>query len=429
MSSADTLLTPAQLAFLGQLQRLAIHYFLENQGPSGLVLDRQHNRAPLQPHGWYSTSATGMGLIAFALAAAPPYQLLTRTEAVRRVRVALETARDRLPNDHGMMPHFVDSITGAACGFDVVSTVDSSWLLAGGLWAAAFLQDTGLEALAGRLYERVDFHYWTAPEAPAARGLLRHGKGADGQFLLASWDRLNGETVFMYVLGAGAREGWALAPAVWSALRPFYGTVAGLRFNNADLGLYAFEYGLDLLDWQHWQAPGPVDLVAEARVATRANRLFCREAATRFRTYQLFWGLSDGDGPGDTPMHDDYRPYSPTDPLDGTAHLTATLAAVAWDPPAALENLERADHDGPPGLRGRYGFSNVNLDRHWVGRDRVGIDSGSVVIALDNYLHADRVRRVYQAIPYVRRGLERLGFVRRDPTADLDHPPTSEDPL
>ncbi|HZY88971.1 MAG TPA: glucoamylase family protein [Gemmataceae bacterium] len=403
--------TAFQREFLLGLQRQLLRYFLDNQAAGGLVLDRQANHEAPRPHGWCSTAATGMGLIALGLAAAAPYRLLTPAEAAGRVRACLEAALGRLAHDRGMMAHFLDADTDAVWGCDVVSTIDSSWLIAGALWAAAFLRDGELEALAGRLYDRVDWCYWTAPEAPGACGLLRHGKGRDGQYLLGCWDRLNGETVFMYVLGAGAAEGRALGPASWAALRPFYGTVAGLRFNNADLGLFAFEYGLDLLDTWAWRPPGEVDLAADAVLATEANRNFCRQAADAFATYRRFWGLSDGDGPG-PPGTDAYRPYSPALPLDGTAHLSAATAAVAHDLPAVWENLQEAERDRALGARGRYGFSNVNLDRHWVSRDVVGIDAGAAVLALDNYLHHGRVRAVFHGLPCVGTALARLGFTR-----------------
>jgi hypothetical protein len=398
------------------LQLQALRYFLDNQVPGGLVLDRQANHRPSRTSGWCSTAGTGMGLVALALATADPYRLLEPAEAVRRIQVALETALDRLPHDHGMMPHFLDAATGEARGYDAISTVDSSWLVAGGLWAAAFLRDAALEDLAGRLYDRVDWLYWTAP-ALDPRGLVRHGKGSDGRFLPSSWDRLNGETVFLYVLGAGAAPDRALPPKSWTALRPFYGTVAGLRFNNADLGLYVFEYGLDLLDFRRWRHPGGVDLAAEARLATRANYLFCREQGQTFLTYRRFWGLSDGDGPGDLSGTDAYRTYGPGYPVDGTAHLMATLPAVANAPAEVLDNLMQADRDPALGARGRYGFSNVNLDRHWVGQDVLGIDTGAAVLALDNYLMEDRVRRVFHGLPCVFRGLQRLGFTPAEPGA------------
>jgi hypothetical protein len=414
---------PTDRRFLAQLQRQALEYFLDNQAANGLILDRQHNFGPLRLPGLCSTAATGMGFIALALASAPPYRLHTAAEAGRRIRAGVETALERLPAEEGILPHFIDARSGAVFGADVLSTVDSAWLFAGALWAAAFLGDAALEDLAARLYDRVHWHYWTAPETPGYDGLLRHGKGRDGRFLSCTWDRLNGETAFLYVLAAGAADGRALAADTWAALRPCYGTVAGLRFNNADLGLFVFQYGLDLLDLRRWQAPGDVNLQAEAAVATEANRRACRDLASVFATYRRYWGLSAGDGPG-SPELDHYRCYSPAGPVDGTAHVTATLASVAHAPASVLENLYAADNETALALRGRYGFSNVNLDRGWVGRDMVGIDAGAAVLALDNFLMEGRVRAVFGELACVRRGLQRLGFTpveatQPDHTADL----------
>jgi hypothetical protein len=274
-----------------------------------------------------------------------------------------------------------------------------------------------LEALAGRLYERIDWHYWTAPESPGADELLRHGKDRHGRFLAGRWDRLNGETVFMYVLAAGAADGRAVGPGCWSALQPCYGSVAGLRFNNADLGLFVFQYGLDLLDLRTWRAPGPVDLIAEARLATLANYRACCARADAFATYNRYWGLSAGDGPGEPPEWDTYRAYAPSGPIDGTAHLTATLASVAHAPDLVLENLRHALHDPHLTALGRYGFSPINVDHCWLGRDMVGIDAGAAVLALDNYLGNDRVRAVFQDLPCVRRGMRQLGFHSAAPPA------------
>ncbi len=402
-------LSPGEYGLLLRAQRQALQYFVDNQAPNGLILDRQSNHGPRRLHGLCSTAATGMGFIALALASMPPYRVLSPSLAVQRIRTGLRAALERLPHDHGVVPHFVHSATGAVHGSDPCSTVETAWLAAGALWAAAFLQDRGLEVLASRLYERIDWHWWTAPKESDGRGLLRHGKGRDGRFLACSWDRLNGETVFMYVLGAGAAEGKTLAPRCRQALQPFYGTVAGLRFHSADLGLFVFQYGLDLLDLRRWRAADGPDLMAEAQLATVANERTCRAAADRFATYRRYWGLSAGDGPGHPPAPDTYRCYAPAEPLDGTAHIMAALAGTVHHPEAALENLRQAQRDE---LRpvGRYGASNINVDRHWVSRDVVGIAAGAAVLALDNYLMGDRVRAVFHGLPCVQRGLERLGF-------------------
>src|SRR5581483_7779613 len=82
--------TRADRDFLLHLQRLALTYFLDNQTTLGLILDRQSNHGPPRPQGICSTAATGMGFIALALASATPYRLLTRAEAVQRIRTGLQ---------------------------------------------------------------------------------------------------------------------------------------------------------------------------------------------------------------------------------------------------------------------------------------------------------------------------------------------------
>ncbi len=410
-------LPPTERAFLLYLQGLALRYFLENQAPDGLVLDRQRNFGPREPEGWRSIAATGMGLIALALASAEPFRLLTRDCAIQRVRRALLTALERLPQHEGVLPHFTDR-DGNAVGSDRCSTVDSAWLFAGALWAAAFLNDGKLQELAEQLYARVDWGFWTAPPSSGHAGLLSHGLDREGSFLPCAWDRLNGETVFLYVLAAGAEGKRAWPTEGWPRLRPFYGKVGGLPFHSADLGLFVFQYGLDLLDLETWHEPGGLGLAAEAGLAAQANYGFCRAAASRFATYERYWGLSAGDGPGGAPDADTYRCYAPGQPLDGTAHLTATLASVAHRPALVLENLLGARHDRRVSALGRYGFSAINLDRGWAGRDMVGIDAGAAVLALDNFLHVHRVREEFHSLACVRQGLTRIGF-RRAPASPV----------
>ena len=213
--------------FLRLLQGRALGYFLDNQGPDGLVQDRQSNHGPTRQAGPLSISATGMGLIAVALASAAPYRLITKREAIGRVRAALKTGLERLPVDHGIFPHFVDRETLRPLGEDAFSTVDTSWFLAGASWSAAFLGDPNLVNLADRIYNRVDWRYWSVASDSSHPWLIRHGKGPTGRFLPCCWDRVNGETLMMYVLAAGADddralpgESWKFAPAIlWRGCR------------------------------------------------------------------------------------------------------------------------------------------------------------------------------------------------------------------
>src|SRR5713226_4130751 len=157
-------LSPLDRGFLFRLQRQALQYFVDNQAANGLMLDRQSNHGPRRSHGLCSTSATGMGFMALALASAPPYRLLSAQAAAERIQAGLRAFFECLPHDRGVVPHFTDSASNAVQGADCFSTVETSWLLVGALWSAAFLRHKELETLSARLYERVDWHYWTAPE-------------------------------------------------------------------------------------------------------------------------------------------------------------------------------------------------------------------------------------------------------------------------
>src|SRR6185437_2483475 len=75
-----------------RLQCQALQYFLDNQTPAGLILDRQRNHGPPRSRGPCSLAATGMGWIALALASQEPYRLLTPSDAIVRIREGLETA-------------------------------------------------------------------------------------------------------------------------------------------------------------------------------------------------------------------------------------------------------------------------------------------------------------------------------------------------
>jgi hypothetical protein len=393
--------SPQERVILLRLQEGFLRYFLDNQSAHGLVLDRQANFGCRRSAELCSTAATGMGFIVLALASDEPYHLLSRSKAILRIYSGLETALVKLPHTHGILPHFVHSDTLAVAGADARSTVDTSWLVAGGLWAAEFLRDGRLMHLAERLCDRIDWRWWTVPG-----GQIGHGADGRGRMLPYCWDRLNGETVALYVLAAGAHEERCWSAGNWNRFDRFISQTGGLHFGSADLGLFVFQYGLDLLDLATEPLPGS-DLVVDAALATEANVRVCRGAADRFRTYQRFWGLSAGDGPASGSDGYVYRTYSPARELDGTAHVTATIASLAHCPSRVWENICQADSDSPR-MRGRYGFGNVNLDCDWVARDMVGIDAGAAALALDNCLNSSRIRRVFHHLPVVRRGLDCL---------------------
>jgi hypothetical protein len=407
-SSVTTTLKSEQKKQLSVLEDQGIKYFLDNQIDGGLMFDRQTNFGK-STSSWCSLSATGMGLIAVALASGPNHHMITREDAIARVRKALLAAK-ALPAIHGMMPHFFDPVTLKWQSNDQVSTIDSSWLIAGGLWAAEYLKDDGLKELANELYDRVDWPYWANTDTTSGAPVLCMGMDEKGDHWKGLWDRINSEAAFMYVLAIGARE-HALAPTAWAALKPYNKKVAGEELAGGDLGLFTFQYSNELMDLKAYKG-NKIDLYAEAVKGAKANHDACKENAGKYKTYDHFWGLSAGDGPPDKEgQGDPYRAYAPEAYVDGTAHVMATLASIDVAPHLVLDNIKEAEALKSPQMHGRYGYSNINLDKNWVSRDVVGIDVGVAVMALENILDKNEVRKVWEELPSSKRAAERLAVV------------------
>lgn len=395
------------------LHQQALQYFIDNQLPNGFILDRQRNHNKRTYKGLISTSATGMGLMALALASNKDHGLLTRTAACKRVERALK-ATLALHDQKGMVAHFLDADTLATVGSDAISTIDASWLFAGGLWAAEYLEDDNLRDLANQLYQRIDWHYWSveAKDLPGKR-FLSHGADAKGNFLQGIWDRHNAETAFMYVLALGADSEKALPSSSLTSLGLFYDKVYDMPCVSGDLGLFVFQYSRELLDLDLITGPGGIDLSHEWEKPVLANYAASHQYQSQFKTFLRFWGISAGDGPPDEPgQNDTYKAYAPHGIVDGTAHVMATVASIGVWPQLVLANLKAVQSDQTwCKARGRYGYSNINVDRNWYSLDVVGIDVGIAAVALENAMYCGRVRDTFHKLVPVRRALERLSAV------------------
>jgi hypothetical protein len=210
----------------------------------------------------------------------------------------------------------------------------------------------------------------------------------------------------MYALGIGAAE-HALPAETWNSFDPAFAKVAGKDIASGELGLFVFQYSNNLMNLAGYH--GKPDLPEETLKAVAANYQVCQQASDKFKTYKKLWGLSAGDGPPDKVGEQDaYRAYAPDGGIDGTAHVTATLASIETRPDLVLQNIEGADALTQPSAHGRYGFSNINLDRSWVSNDVVGIDMGAAVVGLENELYDDVIQKTWKTMPVAMRAQRRI---------------------
>ena len=188
---------------LRTLQRDSFSYFLHKTNPAnGLVLDKSHDGWPA------SIAATGLALAAYPSGVENGF--MAREDAVR---ITLATLRFFAAAPHGPEPdatghhgfyyHFLDMDSGRRAWRCELSSVDTAFLLAGMLAAAAYYQretadEYEIRKLADALYRKADWQWMQNGQAAVS-----HGWTPEKGFLSYRWQGYD-EALIIYLLGLGS---------------------------------------------------------------------------------------------------------------------------------------------------------------------------------------------------------------------------------
>jgi hypothetical protein len=159
---------------------------------------------------------------------------------------------------------------------------------------------------------------------------------------------------------------------------------------------YDFKDLRDPLGWDYW--------VSSAN-ATRINRQFCIDNASKRKTYgPQTWGLNASDGP------DGYIAYGVPAPEDGTVSPSGALASILFTPDLSKAAAREMYSRFGDRIWGRYGFADsFNVDRGWYDPDVIGIDLGMVLLAIEDY-RTGRIWKLLRSHPATVRALEAAGL-------------------
>jgi hypothetical protein len=190
-------------ALLDDVQRETFAYFLhEVNERNGLVADCTRPGWPC------SIAATGLGLASYPVGVERGW--MTRDNAVARTLAALrffsDSVQDTTPDAtgyKGFYYHFLDMDSGRRTWDSELSTVDSTFLIAGALLAAEYFdrctdEERRIRALADALYRRMDWRW--AQNGGAA---VSHGWKPESGFLPYRWQGYC-EALLLYALGLGS---------------------------------------------------------------------------------------------------------------------------------------------------------------------------------------------------------------------------------
>jgi len=385
------------------LQRSAFEFFWKESNPkNGLIKDACYAFGEDGMQG-ASIASVGFGLSAICIAEKRGW--ITREQAYERVLNTLKFFRDEAEQHKGFYYHFYEMDTGYRSGDCELSSIDTGLFLYGVITVKEFYKGTEVEEAAKTILDRVEWDW------------MQLNKGV----LSMGWKPEKPEALFPYTWG-GYNEGIMLYPlAIGSKTHPIPAKVwdgvdrETAVFNKrkhvpgtGDNALFTHQYPQCWLDLRKTKDKKGINYFENSVQATLANMDWCRENASKYKTFGAgYWGLTASDGPDGYNV--DGAPFSHS---NGTVAPTAALGSFAFTPKESME-AARSFFKIKDQLWGRYGFiDGFNLDRDWYSFKYIGIDQGPIILMIEN-LRTGLIWDLTMKDETVRTGLEKMGFAEK----------------
>jgi hypothetical protein len=415
---------------LDRLERDTFRYFADEMNPeNGLVPDNTKQGAPC------SIAVVGFALTAYPIAVERGY--MSRAEAIKRCLTSLRFFHD---GPQGIGPaaigykgfyyHFLDMKTGRRVWNSEVSTIDTTYLIAGALTAAMYFnRDTEdereIRRIGDALYARADWHW-----AQNGSVTVTHGWKPETGFLKYRWTGYS-EALILYIL-ALASPTFRLPEESYRAWTRTYKwkNLYGHEFLYAG-PLFIHHLSHMWIDFRgiqdEYMRGKAIDYFENSRRAIYAQQAYAMRNPKKFKGYGRFcWGITASDGPGPalrrmngrTIRFYDYVARSiPYGPDDGTLAPWAVAGSLPFAPEVVLPSLKRINKDYPD-MTSKYGFkcsynptfsSRNRKVKGWVSQGYYGLDQGPIVMMIENY-RSGLIWRLMRKCPYIVAGLRRAGF-------------------
>jgi hypothetical protein len=425
------------------LERRTFDYFWELGNPrNGLVPDRWPTPS------FSSIAAVGFGLSAYGVGAERGW--ISRDAALERSLATLRffdtapqgDAARGMSGHHGFFYHFLDMQSGERFGTTELSSVDTTLLLGGVLFAQSYFdradpREAEVRALAERIYRRVDWT-WMRPRPPR----IAMGWKPEEGMLAYDWNGYN-EALLVYVLALASptHPVGEDAYAAWtSTYDRSWGDFHGVEHLNFP-PLFGHQYSQVWLDLRgvpdEYMRKRGIDYFENSRRATISQRNYAIANPMGWNGYSAeVWGLTASDGPIDATIAFNgkprlFRTYSARGAGiqeivdDGTLAPTAAIGSIPFAPEIVLPAIMAMHSRYGKQIYAKYGFlDSFNpsfdfadaklqhgriVDRVWVDGDYLGIDQGPIVLMIENY-RSGFVWEVMRRNPHIVRGLKRAGF-------------------
>jgi hypothetical protein len=360
-------------SLLEEITQRGCMFFWEQGDPNtGLVRDR----APMQGASQSRTAsiaATGFGLSALCIAAHRKY--LPQADVEKRVENCLNFMLDKARNVYGFYFHFLDMQTGDRLFNCELSSIDTVLLMCGVLLCRTYFNNPKIEALANRMYRRMDWNWMLNGGKTPSMGWFP-SKG----FIPSRWDTY-AEMMNMYLIAIGSPS-FPLPPASWDELKRPEVDFGGVDYISGAPPIFVHQYSHAWCDFRGLRDKH-ANYFVNSIAATRAHQLFCLTLGARFPWInQDLWGITASDS------RTGYRVWGgppESGRIDGTLVPCATAGSLVFLPAECSHVLMSMRDRFGDKVYGRYGFVDAFLPHvNWFSPDVIGIDQGISVLMAEN---------------------------------------------
>jgi len=400
-------------AFLDYVQQANFDYFWYAANPAnGLVPDRSASGSAC------SISAVGFGLTAIGIGV--DHGWITRTQAVARVLTTLNTflSGPQGPGTSGVIGyngwfyHFLDMNTALRASGSELSSIDTTLLLSGILYAKQYFNgtnanETSIRTMADAIFNGVNWTWMAQGTSAVAMGW----QPTTGFTTFGNWVGYD-EGMILYLLGLGTATN-PLPASAWNYWTNGYTWVTYYGESFVPFPpLFGHEYSHCWIDFRHiadaYMTNQNSTYFENSRRATLAQQSYCIANPLGWVGYGTnVWGLTASDDPSGYEAHG--APPALND--DGTIAPTAPGGAMAFAPDISLPTLQYLYSHGRTALWTQYGFIDAfNQSVSWYDTAEIGIDQGPIVIMIENY-RTQRPWQLFMQNAEIQRGLQQAGFV------------------
>ena len=415
---------------LAKLQKDTFSYFLkETNTENGLVPDSTKETSAC------SITAVGLALACYPVAVENGY--IKRLEAIKRTLTTLrffwESPQGKGINAigyKGFFYHFLDMKTGRRIGNSEISTIDTTYFLAGALAAAQYFSgDTPEEKeickLADALYRRTDWRWALNGGECVSMGWM-----PETGFIEHRWEGYS-EALLLYALALGSPT-FPIPEKSYAAWTKTYEwrKLYDIEYLHAG-SLFIHQLSHCWIDFRgiqdEFMRGKGIDYFENTRRATYVQRQHAIENPRNFKGFcKDCWGITASDGPGDQTLKIDgvkreFFDYLarqiPDGPDDGTIAPWAAVASLPFAPEIVLPALDFFNRVFPE-MTSKYGlkcsfnptFTEGNQGHDgWISQGYYGLDQGPIVLMIENY-RTGFFWRLMRNCPYITAGLRRAGF-------------------